>query len=120
MKKLILVFGLPGAGKTSFAKKLNDVIPNSCHINADDVRAKYNDWDFSEEGRLRQAYRMRDLADSSNEEVVILDFVCPKKMYRDIVDADIMFFVDRIATSRFADTNSIFEQPIDEDVVRIK
>ena len=53
--------GLPGAGKTTLADKLAPLI-NGERINADEVRRKANDWDFSMEGRLRQSKRMRDLA----------------------------------------------------------
>jgi hypothetical protein len=42
-------------------------------INADDVRKKYNDWDFSHEGRIRQSIRMRELADSFLNDFVILN-----------------------------------------------
>ena len=45
--------GLPGAGKTTLADKLAPLI-NGERINADEVRRKANDWDFSMEGRLRQ------------------------------------------------------------------
>jgi adenylate kinase family enzyme len=46
----ILIFGLPGSGKTTFAKKLveNKKIP---HFNADDIRKLFEDWDFTENGR---------------------------------------------------------------------
>ena len=60
--KKFLIMGLPGAGKTTLANKLATKII-SIRINADEVRKKYNDWDFSEEGRDRQAKRMRDLSD---------------------------------------------------------
>ena len=53
--------GLPGSGKTTLATELVPLL-NAEWLNADKVRAEYNDWDFSEEGRVRQANRMRDLA----------------------------------------------------------
>lgn len=120
MKKVFLVFGLPGAGKTTFSKKLKTLILDAEHINADEVRKKFNDWDFSEEGRLRQANRMKQLANDSMAKVVILDFVCPKQSYRDIIDADVCFFIDRISESRYEDTNKVFERPDTDKVIVIK
>ena len=64
MKKKILIMGLPGAGKTTLAEKLVKKI-DAIWINADEVRRKYNDWDFSNEGRLRQANRMKSLANDA-------------------------------------------------------
>ena len=61
-KKKILVMGLPGSGKTTIASKLAPLI-NAKWLNADEVRKKANDWDFSIEGRKRQADRMSKLAD---------------------------------------------------------
>ena len=60
--KKILIMGLPGSGKTTLAKNLNSKI-KSKWLNADKVRKDFNDFDFSLEGRLRQAGRMRDLAE---------------------------------------------------------
>ena len=61
MAKKILVMGLPGAGKTTLSKYLAKII-NAVQVNADEVRKKANDWDFSLEGRRRQAKRMKDLS----------------------------------------------------------
>ena len=58
--KIILIMGLPGSGKTTLATELAFLI-NAKRINADEVRKAVNDWDFSEEARLRQAKRMSDL-----------------------------------------------------------
>lgn len=110
--KTILVFGLPGAGKTYFASKLAATL-GIVHINNDAVRNHYNDWDFSEEGRLRQAKRMRQFADEymRHNQSVVLDFVCPKQKYRDIIKADIEVYANRTPVRDFPDTTAMFEEP---------
>ncbi len=65
MKK-ILIMGLPGSGKTTLAKKLKTKL-NADWLNADKIRKKYNDWDFSKKGVLKQARRMRSLANKSKK-----------------------------------------------------
>ena len=40
-----LVMGLSGSGKTTLAKPLAELI-GGVHLNADDIRKKYDDWDF--------------------------------------------------------------------------
>ena len=52
--KIILIMGLPGAGKTTLANELAPMV-NAKRLNADEVRKAANDWDFSEEGRKRQS-----------------------------------------------------------------
>ena len=59
--KIILIMGLPGSGKTTLANELGPML-NAKRLNADEVRKEANDWDFSEEGRKRQAKRMADFA----------------------------------------------------------
>ena len=59
--KIILIMGLPGAGKTTLANELATLI-KSKRLNADEIRKAANDWDFSEEGRKKQAKRMSDAA----------------------------------------------------------
>ena len=49
--------GLPGSGKTSLAKHLTPMF-NAVLLNADEVRKKSDDFDFTMEGRNRQAMRM--------------------------------------------------------------
>ena len=73
-----LVMGLSGSGKTTLAKPLAELI-GGVHLNADDIRKKYDDWDFSNEGRLRQAERMLHLANGVEMagKIAIADFVCP-------------------------------------------
>ena len=116
--KTILVCGLPGAGKTYFATKLKEVLGDTAvHVNGDDIRTMHNDWDFSEEGRLRQAKRMRKYAkeETANGKHVILDFVCPKQIYRDIVGADIIVWANRTPVRDFPDTTAMFEELEDWD-----
>ncbi len=113
----ILIMGLPGAGKTTLALNLFAMLsPNALWLNADEIRQKFNDWDFSEEGRLRQSLRMREIADVSNKDYVIADFVCPLPAMRDNYAADFTVWVDTIDESRYQDTNRIFESPEKYDV----
>lgn len=114
MSKIILVFGLPGSGKTTFCKHLIKEMEgiSVVHLNADEIRAQYNDWDFSMEGRIRQAKRMRDLADKQDSEYVLCDFVCPiNKVRRELFKDCYNVFLNTINKSRFEDTNKIFEYP---------
>ena len=80
----ILIFGLPGSGKTWLARRLVDNIYNCAWFNADVIRSAANDWDFSPEGRSRQANRMKTYADFevSNGRSVICDFVAPTESSR--------------------------------------
>ena len=109
--------GLPGSGKTTLARKLNLAMPTSYMLNADDVRAKANDWDFSIEGRIRQAQRMRDLADSSGYKCVIADFVCGIPEQRDIFRPHILVWMNTITAGRYTDTNAAFVNPVVEPAI---
>ena len=83
----ILIMGLSGSGKTFLSKLLQKEL--SCAwYNADNLREMANDWDFSNEGRKRQSFRMRALADfeKENGRLVICDFICPTKEAREIFD----------------------------------
>ena len=104
--------GLPGAGKTTLAKKLVS-LTNAVWLNADDIRRKNNDWDFSNEGRLRQAKRMANLADKFKKDgnYVIADFVCPTPMSRQLFNPDFVIWMDTIEKGRFEDTNQMFVPP---------
>ena len=108
----ILVMGLPGAGKTTLAEKLSKKL-SAEWINADKVRKEFNDWDFSKEGRLRQAKRMRNLAEKaiSSGKTVVADFVCPTPETREDFDADLIIWLDTIKSGRFNDTNQMFVPP---------
>ena len=104
--------GLPGSGKTTLASELAPLI-NAKKVNADEVRKASNDWDFSEQGRTRQAKRMADLAKKVKEEGnnVIADFICPTPEARSLFPADYIVWVDTISKGRYEDTNQMFVKP---------
>jgi len=124
--------GLPGSGKTYLAEALKkyleqhgtrqdwsnlEMLPINgfnaevTWFNADDVRRKYNDWDFSKEGRIRQSLRMLEFALASNTEYVICDFVAPLIEMRNNFKADWTIWMDTIDEGRFEDTNKAFTPP---------
>ena len=136
MPQRILIMGLPGAGKTFLATALKkfletnssirhmpvsrminqEMAPSaySCTVdwfNADDVRKRYNDWDFSREGRIRQSIRMADFALSCTSDYVICDFVAPLVEQRNNFKADWTIWIDTIDAGRFEDTNRAFVEP---------
>ena len=110
--KIILIMGLPGSGKTTLANELSKLIECK-RLNADEIRKAANDWDFSEEGRKRQARRMSDAALKIKNEGnnVIADFICPTPAARELFPADYIIWVDTIKKGRFEDTNQMFVKP---------
>jgi len=134
----ILVMGLPGSGKTYLAQalkaylennssiknmpahKMQDTVPMSykCSVdwfNADDIRKRFNDWDFSKEGRIRQSLRMAEFALKSTGDYVICDFVAPLVEMRNNFKADWTIWMDTIDQGRFDDTNKAFISPKEYD-----
>jgi len=108
----ILIMGLPGSGKTTLAKLLVPMF-NAVWLNADEVRKKADDWDFSEEGRKRQSLRMWSFAEEAVDanRTVVADFICPTEATRKEFDADYTVWVDTIKEGRFEDTNKVFQEP---------
>ena len=110
--KIILIMGLPGSGKTTLASELVPLL-KAKWLNADEVRKEANDWDFSAEGRIRQAKRMWSKAQEYKNQGyhVVADFVCPTPAARALFPADFVIWVDTIEEGRFDDTNKMFVKP---------
>jgi adenylylsulfate kinase len=138
MTKRILIMGLPGSGKTYLAQALKNYLETNGDLmkinpqrvmtyegipgpdfmqvgvdwfNADDIRKKYNDWDFSNAGRIRQSLRMFQFAIECTGEFVICDFVAPLVEMRNNFKADWTIWVDTIREGRYEDTNKAFIPP---------
>ena len=116
--KIILVMGLPGSGKTTLAKKIKKIL-NAKWLNADAIRGKHKDWDFSKKGILRQVKRMRKLAVKSKKKYVVADFVCPLKIQFKIFKPDFIIWMDTIKKGRYENMNKLFKAPKNYDL-RIK
>ncbi len=112
----ILIFGLPGSGKTTLAKPFAELV-GGIHINADVVRTSYDDWDFSLDGRIRQSMRMKHLADGvvMAGKIAVCDFIAPTEEARKNFNPDFTVWMDTIKEGRFEDTNRMFEKPTDVD-----
>ena len=112
----ILIFGLPGSGKSTLAEPFAKLV-GGIWLNADAVRKEYDDWDFTPEGRMRQAQRMKFLADGVVKagKIAVADFVCPTEAARAEFAPDFTVWMDTIKEGRFEDTNKMFEKPASFD-----
>jgi len=118
MKK-ILIMGLPGNGKTTLSKLLAAKL-KAVHFNADEIRAEVNkDLGFSIEHRIEHARRMGILCDIVVRagHYAIGDFVCPTQDTRRVFGADYVVWIQRLAHTRYADTEALFQPPEDYDLV---
>ena len=126
MTTKILIMGLPGSGKTTLAIALKKYIEDFSMafegavytvdwFNADEIRKRFNDWDFSHDGRIRQSLRMAEFALKSTSDYAIADFVAPLVEMRNNFKANWVIWVDTIDQGRFIDTNKAFIPPAEYD-----
>jgi adenylylsulfate kinase len=138
MAQRILIMGLPGSGKTYFAERLKKYLEQNGDVmkvspgrvlgfegipgpdffnvkvdwfNADEIRKRFNDWDFSKEGRIRQSLRMFEFAVKCAGDFAICDFVAPLVEMRNNFKADWTIWMDTIDAGRYDDTNKAFVPP---------
>ena len=106
--------GLPGSGKTTLASKLVPLL-KAKWVNNDEVRKAANDWDFSEEGRIRQTKRVAEIAEKfkkeGNYDYLVADYICPTPQTRKLFNADYIIWMNTIKEGRFDDTNKMFVKP---------
>jgi len=116
----ILIMGLSNSGKTTLAKTLKNKLKlqnfTVTHFNADEIRKLYDDWDFSKDGRIRQAKRMEVLSNESVGDFIICDFIAPTNEIRNIFKADITVWMDTIEKSIYEDTDKMFQKPTKYDI----
>lgn len=116
---IVLIMGLPGSGKTTLAIELKKITEQHGYTvswyNGDMIREIYDDWDFSEQGRMRQAMRMREICISKmmegTSDLILCDFVAPTFVAQTVIPVNRMIWMDTIKKSKYGDTNKIFEQP---------
>lgn len=115
--KKILIMGLPGAGKTFLAREIYKDL-NAIWLNGDKVRGRFKDWDFSKQGRIRQAKRMNFLCNqfAQKGKNVVMDFICPNEDSFKYLKTDFIIWVDTIKTGRWIrkhldDINPVFKKP---------
>ena len=115
----ILIFGLPDTGKTYLAERITKNINDICWFNAEKVRDIVNDWDFSDEGRIRQSLRMKNYAEfeSKQNRIVVCDFIAPTNKTRSLFNADFKIWMNTHQKSKYENTNQIFEEPDDCNIV---
>ncbi len=111
----ILICGLPTSGKSTLALSLQSLLSDCDLFNGDEIRKSLNDWDFSIQGRLRQATRFKEMSDNCTSKYCLMDFVCPLPEMRDIVNPDWIIWMDTIDESKYEDTNKLFVKPYKYD-----
>lgn len=114
MKIKILLMGLSGAGKTTLSNSLVKKLSGNKRVvtlNADEIREAYNDWDFSYEGRMRQAARVKQLSDAAQADIVVMDLIAPLQEMRDVLAPDLLVWVDTVKDSNYSATDKVFQPP---------
>ena len=91
---IIWFYGQPGAGKTTLAKALLEKI-DAVHIDGADVRAVFNNQDYSKEGRIKNLTLINSIVRFLDHKGfnVIVSVVAPYQEVRDqLLDLDITYY----------------------------
>ena len=117
---IVVVFGLPGVGKTTLSKEIARRT-NGIHINADDVRKDLSsDLGFSVEDRVEQARRLGAMARllSNQGHLAIVDFINPTYQTREAFGKyNYSVWVNRKPVRNYEDTTNLFQIPENSDIV---
>jgi cytidyltransferase-like protein len=118
MKKILLM-GLSGSGKSTLAKELAPLL-GAVVFNNDEVRRNINrDLGFTMNDRITQAERMGWLCNQVVKAgyYAVADFICPTEQTRLAFGPCFTIWMNTVKSSRFPDTDKIFEPPQQADVV---
>ena len=113
--KKLLICGFSGAGKSTLTKLLLEKYPDWDWVNGDLVRKTLKNYDFTENGRLKQADSLARYCHKSKKSLVICDAICPLKLCREKIGADAIIFINERTRCKFEDTLKMFEEPTPDE-----
>jgi len=110
---IVWFYGQPGAGKTTLANTLKNCI-DAVHIDGDDIRALFDNKDYSKEGRIKNLTLANNIVrflDSKGFNV-IASFVSPYQEIRDqLSDLNIQYFY--VQTSEIRGKKNYFVESLE-------
>lgn len=111
----VLIMGLPGTGKDRLAKKVQKLVPNSVVLHSSKIRVKEKDVDYTVDGQMRHAYRMLEYCRLQKKENVIIDMCCPLPEMRELLNPDIIIWMDDKSATQEKEVRDMFIPPVHYD-----